>query len=102
MFSETKILIVLAALFAVCVAYAIILDRHPHWYVPDGTLYTVIVGVGFITIAIFALELWGVAAPGTGWLVFFADCAAGFPIGVWQFIQRARNNGRRQARRYDE
>lgn len=96
----TKILIALTVLLLASTLYAIVLDRHPHWYVPDGTLYTVIVGDGLIFVALLALELWGV--PLRAWIVLSALCTAGLPISVWQFVQRARNAGRRQGRGRDE
>jgi hypothetical protein len=97
MTDSDKIIITMLALSAACAVYARILDRHPHWYIPDGTVYTVIAGNGLICIALTGLELWGV--PLHWWTVILGCIAGGIPIYIWQQIQKARNHTRREASR---
>lgn len=91
-----KVLIVLAVLFLVSTTYAIVLDRHPQWYIPDRTWLTVVIGNGFIVLALAAMELWGIAL--TSAHVVAANATAGAPIIIWQLVQTARRNGEREAR----
>lgn len=85
-----KLAIVLGVLGAVCVAYALILDKHQRWYQPDRTWITVVIGNGLIGLALWALELWGVPLRISHYVL--ANVAAGAPIIVWQLIQVARRN----------
>lgn len=91
MSAEMKVLSVLAVLCLASVIYAIVLDKHPRWYLPDRTWIAVVIGVAMIGAALWAIELWGV--PLTIGHVVLADCAAGAPIIVWQLIQVARRGG---------
>lgn len=82
--SDIEILI-LAILFLTCVVYSIFLERIHDLYTPNWIVLTVIVGVGFIWLALMNIEHYGVAL--SGWGVFRALCAGGTPITAWQLWQ---------------
>lgn len=95
--ANEKTVVVVAVLCAVCIGYAIVLDKHPSWYLPDRTWITVMVGNGLIGLALWALELWGIPLS-IGHYVL-ANVAAGMPIIVWQLVQVARRNGEIDSRK---
>ena len=93
-----KIQLVCAVLFLVCVAYAIVLDKHPHWYLPrNRTWITVVIGNTFIVVAQAALLTWGVAI-GIGTIIA-TNGAAGAPISIWQLVRGAANSAEQRARK---
>lgn len=97
MSDSDKVITVMVALFGACVIYAIVLDRTHDLYAPKWTILTVVVGDGLIFLALWAIELWGVPLMAWG-MVFVAMLVAGIPIAVGQFVQHARNQGKRVGR----
>ena len=77
-----------AVLFLTCVMYSALLERIHDWYTPRRTVYTVIVGNGYIWLALANIERYGTAI--TAWTVLFAFLAGGAPIYAWQLWQNWR------------
>lgn len=93
-----KLILVLAVLFIVCTIYAIVLDRHPHWYLPrNRTWITVVIGNSFIVLAQVALYWWGITL--TPSIIFLTNATAGAPIIVWQLVRGAANGAEARAHR---
>ena len=68
--------------FVLSICYAFALEQVHDWYSPNGIVFTVILGDGFILATLVYLEWRGV--PLTAWLVFEVMLAWGVPIMGWQ------------------
>lgn len=76
---------VYAILFVQCTVYSALLERIHDWYTPRRTVYTVVLGNGFILLALANIEHYG--TPLSAWTVFYAMLAGGAPIYAWQLWQ---------------
>ena len=77
--------IVLIVLFCACVAYAVVLDSYHDSYHPFWTWLTVVIGDGFIWLALADMEALGVRL--TAWHVFRAMIAADVAVEVkWEAV----------------
>ena len=86
----------LAFSFLLSIGYAVVLEQIHDWYSPNGIVFTVIGGDGFILLTLVYLEQSGV--PLTAWLVFFTMLAWGIPIMVWQGWQWKRRRDQLKGR----
>src|SRR5689334_2802148 len=87
--SEADITI-LTILFLTCVVYSALLERIHDWYTPRRLVYTVIIGNGFIWLALANIEHYG--TPLTAEVIFYALLSAGAPIYAWQLWQNWRRS----------
>lgn len=90
--SLTLTLLVGAALLLCCTIYAYALEHTP--YRERDTWKTVVIGNGFILIAIGALALCEVVDVAFYWLLTSYNVLAGLPIIVWQLTHYAREQAR--------
>ena len=69
--------------------YAFILNikRIREWYTPDRVYITVVIGNGFILIALMLLVPFGVLTFWQWWHAFIYTISAGIPIIIWQRIR---------------
>jgi hypothetical protein len=88
------ILAVGAALCLWCALYAWALEHTP--YEPKDIWKTVVIGNGWILIALGILALLGAVEAEVYWLAVGYNGAAGLPVITWQLIQHAREAGRRE------
>ena len=79
--------LIFTILFLACAIYAVILEGFKNKYIPDGLIFTVMVGDGLVWLALATLERSGVAL--TAWLVLKALLVGGTPIALWQAWQFA-------------
>jgi heme O synthase-like polyprenyltransferase len=90
--SLTLVLSVGAALLGVCTVYAYALEHTP--YKERDTWKTVVVGNGFILIAIGVLSLLEIVDPAIYWLYTGYNVVAGLPIIIWQWTHYAKEQAR--------
>lgn len=91
----TLILIVGAVLCLVCAVYAWALEHVT--YAERDTWKAVVVGNGFILIALGALSLCDVVAAAVYWLIVGYNVVAGLPVIIWQLVHYAREAGQIEA-----
>lgn len=90
--SFTLVLGVGAALLICCTFYAYALEHTP--FREKDTWKTVVIGNGFILIAIGVLALCEVVDPAVYWLITGYNVLAGLPIIIWQLTHYAREQAR--------